>query len=223
MTMKPDFDRAATAAMQILIDNQITETPIIPLPILLRYPGVRVMSFTHMADEAGVQRKDLVPLFGSNQDAATFHLGMSINDVSYVVVYNMRLPYEIVWRGIARELGHIVLGHDGATRSTEVRKAEALCFAHHLLSPRPIIKMLQESGMPITMNVLVATTGCSEECVEEMQQIPFANVPAELNRKVRGLFSRGIGEYINFHKASPKEDHSPVIDFGSFMDGYTEE
>ena len=66
--MKPDFDRAATAAMQLLIEHQITETPIVPLPILKNYPGVRVLSFTHMADEAGVQRDDLVPLFGPRQE-----------------------------------------------------------------------------------------------------------------------------------------------------------
>ena len=37
--MKADYDRAATAAMQILIDHSITETPINPLPILLSYEG----------------------------------------------------------------------------------------------------------------------------------------------------------------------------------------
>lgn len=219
--MQPDFDRAATKAMEILIDNQITETPIIPIPILLKYPGVRVMSFTHMADEAGIERQDLIPLFGSNQDAATFHLGMEIEGVEYVVVYNMRLPFEIIWRGVARELGHIVLGHDGATRPSDVRLAEAMCFAHNLLSPRPILHMLQEA-MPLTLNVLAATTGCSEDCVDDMRKIPGCHVPKELNVKVKNLFSRGINEYISFQKSSIKEDHSPVVDLGTFMDGYEE-
>ena len=137
--MEPNYDRAAIAAMKILVRHNITETPIVTMPILKNYPGVRVMSFTHMADMAGMERSDLVPLFGTNQDAVTFHLGMSIEDVEYVVVYNMRLPHEIICRGLARELGHIVLGHDGVTRPKEVRLAEAMCFAHHLLSPRPII------------------------------------------------------------------------------------
>ena len=79
--MNPDFDRAATMAMKTLIENRITETPVDSLSILLKYPGVRVMSFAHFASQAGIERRELVPLFGSNQDAATFHLDMNISDV----------------------------------------------------------------------------------------------------------------------------------------------
>ena len=220
--MKPDYERAAIAAMKILIDHKITETPIVTMPILKNYPGVRVMSFTHMADEAGVDRDDLVPLFSKNQDAATFLLGMPIEGVKYVVVYNMRLPHEIICRGLAREFGHIVLGHDGVTRPQGVRLAEALCFAHHLLSPRPIIHMIQQSKMPLTLSAMTNTVGCSEECVESMREIPGVRVPKELNRQVRDLFARGIQEYIRFHSASPKQDHSPLLDLGTYMDGYEE-
>lgn len=219
--MKPDYDRAATLAMQTLIKNRVTETPVDSLSILLKYPGVRVMSFTRFAMQAGIEREDMIPLFGENQDAATFHLDMNIKGVKYVVVYNQRLPFDIIWRGVARELGHIVLGHDGQTRSTEVRMAEAMCFAHHLISPRPVLRMLQDA-VPLTMNVLTATTGCSDECVEDLRLIPGAKVPAELNRKVKALFERGINEYISFNKASKKKDNSCIIDFGSYMEGYEE-
>ena len=219
--MTPNYDLAATKAMETLIENHITETPVDSLSILLKYPGVRVVSFKKFATEAGMERRDLVPLFGANQDAATFHLETQIEDVKYVVVYNMRLPFDIIWRGVARELGHIVLGHDGKTRPADVRLAEAMCFAHHLISPRPVLHMLQES-LPVTMNVLTATTGCSDECVEELRLIPGAHVPPELNREVKALFSRGIKEYIKFKKAAQKEDRSQIIDFGTFMDNYEE-
>ena len=63
--MNADYDRAATAAMKLLVEHCITETPIKPMPLLINYPGVRVMPFTHMADEAGVDREDLIPLFGA--------------------------------------------------------------------------------------------------------------------------------------------------------------
>ena len=220
--MTPDFDRAAVAAMELLAQHQITETPIIPMPILKNFPGVRVISFARMANEANLTRDELIPLFVANQDAATFRLGLEIDDVRYIVVYNARLPYEIIWRGLARELGHIVLGHDGVTRPYDVRRAEAMCFAHHLLSPRPILRMLQESGVPLTMNMLADTTGCIDECVEDMRSIPGVRVPADLNRRVRDQFARGIGEYIRFHRASKKQDASPLIDLGTFMDYYEE-
>lgn len=207
-------------AMQTIIENHIKETPIDSLSILLRQPGVRVMSFTKFASQAGIERHELVPMFGSNQDAATFNLDM-IDGVRYVVVYNMRLPFDIVWRGVARELGHIVLGHDGQTRPSDVRLAEAVCFAHHLISPRPILHMIRQS-IPLTMNVLTATTGCSDDCVDELRTIPGAHVPSDLNKEVRDLFARGIDEYIRFYKASDREDRSPLIDVGTYMDNYEE-
>ena len=222
MINQPDYDRAATAAMQFLIDNHITETPINPLPILLNYPGVRVLPYTKMAVDAGMERSDLVLSFG-NQDAATFSLNMpGMDNVRYVVVYNMRLPSEIVWRGVARELGHIVLGHDGVTRPMDVRMAEARCFAHHLISPRPVLRLLQSSGLPLTLDMLISTTGCSDECVYEMQDIPGARVDPDLNRRVRDLFSPHIKEYIDFYLAAKKQDRSSIVYLGSFMDHYEE-
>lgn len=219
--MTPDYDRAAIKAMEILIDHQITETPIYSLPLLTNYPHVRVMSFADMADDSETERDELVPLFGTNQDAVTFRM-YGMDDVDYVVVYNIKLPHEDIRRAIARELGHIVLGHDGETRPTEIRQAEALCFAHHLLTPRPIVHMIMESGIPFTMNVLVHTTGCSKDCIEEIREIPGAHVPAELNKQVRNLFAPHILEYIRFHQSAPKKDTSHIIDFGSYMDFYEE-
>lgn len=217
----PDYDRAAIAAMNLLVEHSITETPINPLPIMLGLPHVRVMPFTHMASEAGMDREDLIPLFGANADAATFHC-LGIDDVKYVVVYNMRLPFEIIWRGIARELGHVVLGHDGMTRPISVRNAEAVCFSHHLICPRPLIQIVRDSGIPLTMNILANTSGCSGECVDEMRTIPGVRVPAKLNRQVKELFQRGIEEYLKFHAVAPRKDTSPIIDFGTYMEGYEE-
>lgn len=222
MITKPDYDRAATAAAQLLLDHHITETPVNPLPILLNYPGVRVLPYTKMALDAGIDRTELVPIFG-NQDAATFHLNLpGLDGVKYVVVYNMRLPFEIIWRAVARELGHIVLGHDGVTRPMETRMAEAMCFAHHLISPRPVIRLIQESCLPFTLNVLSNTTGCSDECVDDMQRIPCAHVPKDLNLQVKNLFRPHIEEYIAFHRSAQRPDSSHIINFGTFMDGYEE-
>ena len=223
MIHSPDYDLAATNAMKILRDQGISETPINPLPILEAVDGVRILPFTRMATDAGIERQTLVPMFGYNQDAATFHLNMQgFDNVKYVVVYNMRLPFDIVSRAIARELGHIVLGHDGTTRTREARMAEALCFAHHLLAPRPILNLMIQSGMPLTQSALSETTGCSAECVVDMRRIPCAHVDGELNRQVRDQFAPHIKEYIRFHLSSPMGDHSPVLDLGTFMDGYEE-
>lgn len=222
MITQPNYETAATKALELLLDRNISKTPINPLSLLLETKHVRVMSFSEFADEIEIERHDLISKFGRNQDAATFSLASEMEDVKYVVVYNMHLPHVVLSRGIARELGHIVLGHDGATRPSDVRLAEAMCFAHNLMSPRPIIHMLQESGIPVTMNVLARTTGCSEECVDGIQLIPPVRTSPELNKAVKDLFSKEISEYIQFHKASKKPDHSALVDFGTFMDGYAE-
>lgn len=223
MIKTPDLDAAAIKAMEILRDHKISEAPVNPQEFLTEYKNVRVMPFTKMAQIAGVERKELVPMFGANQDAALFHLTMpGIEDVDYVIVYNMRLPIEIIYRAIARELGHIALGHDGRTRHPQARMAEAMTFAHHLLCPRPIIRMIQESGMPLTMDVLTETMGCSDVCVSDMQSIPGVHVPRELNREIRDLFAPHVYEYISFHKSSPMKDKSPLLDLGSYMDNYEE-
>ena len=221
--MTPNYEKAATQALEILRDSGITETPVFPLPILKNLPGVRVMSFSEMADENGIERKNLIPLFGRNQDAATFVFNIpGFEEIKYVVIYNMQLTFERIRKAAARELGHIILGHDGVTRTTEVRLAEAMAFAFNLLCPRPILNMLIEGGVPLTMNVLKDTIGCSEECVEGMRKIPGVHVPAELNRQVRALFEPHIAEYIRFHNTWPVKDTSPVADLGNYMDNYEE-
>lgn len=218
--MQPNYEAAAVAAMNLLIENNTTETPIDSLSILLSRPGVRVMTFSEMASEAGEARDALVPLFGKNQDAVTFKLLCPIQGVDYVVIYNRFLSADVVSRGIARELGHIVMGHDGQTRPSDVRMAEALCFAHHLLSPRPVLRLLQEAGVAITLDVLAETTGCSSDCVKGLQTIPGVHIKKELNQQVKAQFEKEILEYVRFRSDSHKTDSSPVIDFGSFMDNY---
>lgn len=220
MITKPDYETAATKALEILEIRNIRTLPIMPLPILKEYPRVMVKTFASAAEELSMKRSDLVSLFGRNQDAATFRIDME--DYDYRVIYNQYLPFEIIWRGIARELGHIILSHDGSTRSTEARMAEAMCFANHLLCPRPVIYMLQQSGIPLTMNVLTSVTGCSDSCVKSMRNIPGTNVSKDLNRKIHDQFAKCIRNFINFQRLSPVEDHPALIDFGTYMDGYEE-
>lgn len=217
--MIPNYDRAATMAMQTLIDNRITTAPVMPLPIFKRTPGVLVISFAEMSDMTEIDRSSLVPMFGESQDAATFHI--SSDKLKYVVVYNQRLPFYMLQRSLSRELGHIMLGHDG-TRPEEVRTAEAYCFAHHLLCPRPLIKAVQDAGIKLTVEVVGSVTGCYERCLSAMRREPAANVPADLNRAVREQFSDYLSNFLAFQPYLSFDDESQLADFGHYMDNYTE-
>lgn len=217
--MTPNYELAATSALRTLLFHNIATAPIVPLPIVKNTPGVLAMPFADLAHNAGIDRGQLVPLCGENQDAMTIHVGGE--KVQYVVAYNQYLPFDAIRRGLARELGHIVLGHDG-TRPLDVRMEEAMCFARHLLFPRPLIHAIQEAGFPLTVEVVGSITGCYERCLEGLRKTPGVHVPADLNRALRDRFSVFIQNFIEFQTVIAPGDSSALADFGHFMDYYEE-
>ena len=195
--MTPDFDRAATAAAEILIKYGISTAPVDPIPIFKKADGFNVVTFTEMSRLIGIDRADLLSAFDAENHDAVSSAYLKEGHPHYLVAYNMRLPAYLVQRALAREMGHLVLGHDGS-RPEDVRNAEAICFAHHLLCPRALIHAIQESGTKITVEVLGNTTGCYERCLVGMRHQPATHVPAELNRKIRAQFADYISEFLDF-------------------------
>ena len=219
--MIPDFDRAATAAAEVLVKYGICTAPVDPIPIFKKADGFNVVTFTEMSRIAGVDRQELLSSFdASNQDAVS-SVYLKNGKKHYLVAYNMRLPQYLVQRALAREMGHIVLGHDGS-RPQDVRNAEALCFAHHLICPRALIHAIQESGTKLTTEVLGNTTGCYERCLIGMRREPATHVPPELNRKIREQFTDYLSDFLSFQSFLAQEDDSMIANFGTFMDGYEE-
>ena len=219
--MEPNYDRAASYALLTLNKYNITASPVSPLPILKNIPGVLVLSFESVAGELGMDRRCVMDMFGEkNQDAFT-----SVNLVEgkpqYLVTYNQHLPSNLVQRALARELGHIVLGHDGSLPE-DVRNEEARCFAHHLLVPRPLIHALQATGLRITVEALGNITGCYEYCLSCMRKQPPVHVMPALNQIVRDQFMPYIHNLFEFLRYASRHDTSALADFGSYMEGYEE-
>ena len=219
--MTPDYDRAATAAAEILIKYDVRTAPVDPIPIFKKAPGFNVVTFTEMSTRIGMDRHALISSFEVESHDAVTSAYMKNGHPHYLVAYNMRLPQYLVQRALAREMGHIVLGHDG-TRPEDVRNAEALCFAHHLICPRALIHAIQERGAKITTEVLGNTTGCYERCLIGMRREPATHVPPELNRKLKEQFSEYLDEFLDFQAYLSREDDSMIANFGTFMDGYEE-
>ena len=219
--MTPDYDRAATAAAEILIKYGISTAPVDPIPIFKKAEGFNVITFAEMSRMVGVDRSDLLSSFDASNHDAVSSVYMKNGRPHYLVAYNMRLPAYLIQRALAREMGHIVLGHDGS-RPEEVRNAEAICFANHLLCPRALIHAIRESGTKITVEVLGNTTGCYERCLVCMRHLPATHVPAELNRKIRAQFQDYISEFLDFQSYLSQGDDSMIANFGTFMDGYEE-
>lgn len=221
MTTTPDIQNAAIKAAETLVKFRITSAPISPLPILKQIPGVLVVSFTEMAERMSTDRSAVISLFGDgNQDAVT-SLKVINGQIHYVVAYNQRLPFYMLQRALARELGHIVLGHDG-TRPEDVRLAEAVTFARHLLAPRALIRSLWDAGVTITVETLGNLTGCYERCLAGLRKTPGTRVPADLNRAVREQFADYVRNFIDCQAVLSGDDESAVADFGTYMDLYEE-
>ena len=201
----PNYENAAIQATNTLIRYGINTAPVIPLPIFKRTPGVLVLSFAEMSGKIGIDRNNLVTMFGAeNQDAVT-SVRMEDGKLRYLVAYNQRLPFYMLQRSLARELGHIVLKHDGSLPE-DVRAQEALCFASHLLCPRAVIKAIGDSGSRLTVEAVGSVTGCYERAMNTIRKLPAVHVPAELNRQVKAQFADYIKNFTDYQ----------------FMDGYEE-
>lgn len=219
--MIPNYERAALLAAETLIKHRVSFAPVAPLPILKSMPGVVVLPFSEMAEMIGIDRESAVSLFGSeNQDAVT-NLKIVDGDIRYIVTYNQMLPIALIQRALARELGHIVLHHDGS-RPLDVRNQEALCFAQHFLCPRALMKGIEDAGIRLTTEVVGNITGCYERCLSGMRKTPGTRVPAALNRQVKEQFSAYIKNFVDVQNILKKDDESMYANFGTFMDGYEE-
>ena len=219
--MTPNLERAATAAAETLIKYNVTSAPVAPLRILKALPGVIVLSFAEMASGFGIDRKELMDMYGSmNKDA--FTMVREVNGkLRYFVGYNLLLPEYLLQRAVARELGHIVLGHDGS-RPMDVRMTEAMFFARHLLCPRPLIRAIQDAGIPITVETLGLITGCYERCLIGLQKSHGVHVAPELNAMIREQFADYIQNFVDCQTILTANDDSALVNFGSYMDNYEE-
>ena len=219
--MTPDYNLAATKAAEVLVKYGINTAPVDPIPIFKKADNFNVVTFTEMSTRIGIPRDALVSTFEAENHDAVSSVYLKNGTPHYLVAYNMRLPQYIVQRALAREMGHIVLGHDGS-RPEDVRNAEALCFAQHLLCPRALIHAIQESGAKITVEVLGNTTGCYERCLIGMRRTPATHVPAELNRQIKAQFADYLADFLDFQTYLSQEDDSMIANFGTFMDGYVD-
>lgn len=219
--MTPDYRLAAIKATQTLIQYNVTTAPVDPLPMLKRTPGVLVLTFEEMSERANIDRQDILNIYGcKNQDAVTT-VFLDGDDLRYIVAYNKMLSSLIIDRALARELGHILLGHDG-TKPEDVRNEEARCFAHHLLCPRPLLYSIMATGIRFTVEMLGNVTGFYDYCLSCIRKQPGVEVPADLNRAVRDQFLPYIKNLFEYQRYASMKDGSALADFGSYMVGYIE-
>ena len=213
-----NYERAAIKASETLVKYAVLKCPVSPLPILEKMGNVLTVSFEELGDSSGIDRKDVAHLFGKCRDAVS-SVHMKDGQAVYVVAYNGLLPYNMLQRALARELGHIVLGHRERNADNE---AEAECFAKHFLCPRPVIHTIQAISMRMTEDLLGNLTGIYQQSLVSLRKTPGVNVPPGLNRFVRDQFMPFILNFFEYYRNVMPQDGSALVDFGTFMDNYVE-
>lgn len=217
ITIAPDLEKAALKATEILIKHKISSAPILPMSILQAMPNVLIMTFTEFADKSGMDRDNMVTMFGAeNQDVIAYAKGDN-----YYVAYNQRLPYYMLQRAMARELGHIVLGHHTSSLPEEVQTAEALFFMRYLLCPRPLLKALFDENIMLSVETLGNITGLYGRSLAGIRETPGAHIPAKMNRRIREQFAGYVNSIIEYMRVM-SVDTTRSADFGTFMDNYEE-
>ena len=213
-----DYTKAATRAIETLIEFGVTSSPVSPLPMLEKMNNVTVISFCELSESSGLRVLDFAPAFKKNFDAMTSAYTKD-GTVRYIVAYNSFLPFAVVQRALAREMGHIVLEHD---KYSEEYEEEAICFAHHLLCPRPLVHALQATCLRLTTDLLANITGVYDHSLASMRRMPRTDVPENLNRFVRNQITPFVINFFSFYQTALPEDGSALADFGTFMEGYCE-
>ena len=213
-----DYVKAATKAAETLIKYNVCKTPVSPLPILQRMENVIVVSFEEIGTISGMHRSDVIEMFGKCKDAfSSIHTKNGVR--VYIVAYNALLPFNMIQRALALEMGHIVLGHTERTPDNEV---EAQCFARHLLCPRAMIHALQAISLRVTEDLFGNITGIHQQYFVYLRRTPGVQIPVQLNRLVRSQFMPFIMNFYEYYRDVKPQDGSALVDFGTYMDNYAE-
>lgn len=217
----PDYEKAAYKAVEALMRYGVNYAPILPMTILKAIPGVFVVPFTELASNEGLDRDDMGTLYGAqNQDVVTFKRERN-GRTTYVVAYNQMLPFYLIQVSMARELGHILLEHTAALPK-DTRLEEAMCFARHLLCPRPLVRLLQESNVDLTVKTFGNITGCYGRFLTGIRKTPGVIVSPSLNRIVKEQFVPYVSRFLEIKDMIASDDDTIKVDFGSYMDNYEE-
>lgn len=221
--MEANFENAATQATKILLKYGIARTPVYPQQIIQASSIATMISFADLAMFADVERSSILSAMHEENDLAmTFVYLKPDGKPHYLFAFNRKRPIGEVRFALAVELGHIYLGHTGF-RDDKTRFDESRCFAHHLIFPRALIRLLQERDFVFTRRSFSRIFGECTNFIDELFESKPVNIPAELNRAIKEQFTPYVDALedagILYLPADPSET---LLDLSYYMDGYEE-
>jgi Zn-dependent peptidase ImmA (M78 family) len=137
--MEPNLKKAATKAIDTLIHFEADPADINPFIIYNQLPNVVLVSCD---EDQNVSYLCEFLSSDKNRDAVTL-VNKEDGTLRYIVVYDPNLPPYKLRFALARELGHVILEHDGSNHE-DIWTEEANCFAYHFLCPTPLFYQISE-------------------------------------------------------------------------------
>lgn len=175
--MEPNYNKAASAAYDVFPLCGSSASDI--LRFFDNFPNV----FTYALDI------DFLPGGTEPWDAFTC-VREKGGSRQYIVVYNSRLSPSLLRRSLARELAHVVLGHDG-TDPEDIWMEEANCFAYHLICDLPVIRVLDVHFRPDMRTVSAS--------FKAMQTFPSMEALKAAIAEDQTRFSHYVGQNTFYH------------------------
>jgi len=166
--MKPNYNKAAVNASETF-----SKFGSDPMKILQQFPNVLLISF---------ESSDI----SVDQDAFTC-VGCNDEHLKYIVFYNQNTSPVLLRSALARELGHVILEHDGSDPE-EIWTEEANCFAYHFICPT------QVASVEIKYRPERATISMSFKDMKTFNSVLFLKeyVAEERTRFMRAIGHRNI-------------------------------
>lgn len=187
--MTPDYTKAAEKAVDTV--SRFGINPEHPDPALVLRQMRNVVLIPYASDGE---------LLGDNQDAFTL-VNRENGELQYIIIYNQALEPVPLRLALSRELGHIILEHDG-NNPESVWMEEAICFAYHFLCPLPLLHEIRARGVPI--NYRPKRHSLSWEMKDSQR---FDNMDDMLAFVIneRNIFARYVGSRVCDYKKSDIE------------------
>ena len=136
--MRPDYRKAAEKAIETHRRFKTDISHIDALPILKQLQNVLMIDYTEFGIIGNIGFCCNSTTADDNQDAITL-VSRKNGKLKYIIIYSRNCPDAQLELALCRELGHVILEHDGSTPEF-VWMEEANCFAHYFLCPLPLLK-----------------------------------------------------------------------------------
>ena len=131
--MTPDYKKAAAKAVETAARFNSDA-----LSILKSLNNVHLIAYSiNRISEAGFYCSEEM-FNGQNQDAFTL-ANKKDGKLQYIIIYNQTVSPVKLRYALSRELGHVMLEHDGSS-AEEIWSEEANCFSYHFLCPLPLME-----------------------------------------------------------------------------------